>query len=133
MFANGTSFGCLNSESSRAPDAATLISAGTGLRFMTRFGRFVSMPTLDRPNRCIVSDARFILGGASAGTDRAGGTDPVEAHVHLETSESDVTAQEMLDISDQTCFLHAFCRTDLNTPRPRSRAPDHAPPAREKP
>ena len=23
------------------------------------------------------------------------------------------TAQEMLDISEQTCFLHAFCRTDL--------------------
>lgn len=28
---------------------------------------------------------------------------------------ADETAQEMLDISEQTCFLHAFCRTDLKT------------------
>jgi len=35
--------------------------------------------------------------------------------VYLETSESDETAQEMLDISETTCFLHAFCKTDLKT------------------
>lgn len=38
--------------------------------------------------------------------------DPAETHVTLETSESDETAQETLDISGQTCFLHALCRTD---------------------
>ena len=40
---------------------------------------------------------------------------PVETHVHLQTGESDETAQEMLDISEQTCFLHAFCRTEDKT------------------
>ena len=52
---------------------------------------------------------------ASGGTGKAGEADPIETHVYLETGESDVTAQEMLDISEQTCFLHAFCRTDLKT------------------
>lgn len=111
----GTSFRLLSSEDGRAPDANTLISAGIGFCFMTQFGRFVSMLKLDLPDYRIVQDTHFSLGGASGGTGRAGGADPIETHVYLETSESDETAQEMLDISEQTCFLHAFCRTDLKT------------------
>ena len=111
----GTSFRFLSSEDGRAPDANTLISAGIGFCFMTQFGRFVSMLKLDLPDYRIVQDTHFSLGGASGGTGRAGEADPIETHVYLETSETDETAQEMLDISEQTCFLHAFCRTDLKT------------------
>ncbi|WP_424988067.1 OsmC family protein [Microbulbifer sp. S227A] len=111
----GTSFRFLSSEDGRAPDANTLISAGIGFCFMTQFGRFVSMLKLDLPDYRIVQDTHFSLGGASGGTGKAGETDPIETHVYLETSESDDTAREMLDISEQTCFLHAFCRTDLKT------------------
>ncbi|MXY33032.1 MAG: OsmC family protein [Boseongicola sp. SB0664_bin_43] len=111
----GTSFGLLSSEDGRAPDANALISAGIGFCFMTQFGRFVSMLKLDLPDYRLVQDTHFSLGGASGRTGKAGEADPVETHVYLETSESDETAQEMLDISEQTCFLHAFCRTDLKT------------------
>ncbi len=111
----GTSFRLLSSEDARAPDANTLISAGIGFCFMTQFGRFVSMLKLDLPDYRIVQDTHFSLGGASGGTGKAGEADPIETHVYLETSESDEIAQEMLDISEQTCFLHAFCRTDLKT------------------
>ncbi len=111
----GTSFHLLSSEDGRAPDANTLISAGIGFCFMTQFGRFVSMLKLDLPDYRIVQDTHFSLGGASGGTGKAGEADPIETHVYLETSESDETAQEMLDISEQTCFLHAFCKTDLKT------------------
>lgn len=111
----GTSFRLLSSEDGRAPDANTLISAGIGFCFMTQFGRFVSMLKLDLPDYRIVQDTHFSLGGASGGTGKAGEADSIETHVYLETSESDETAQEMLDISEQTCFLHAFCRTDLKT------------------
>ena len=111
----GTSFRFLSSEDGRAPDANTLISAGIGFCFMTQFGRFVSMLKLDLPDYRIVQDTHFSLGGASGGTGKAGEADPIETHVYLETSETDETAQEMLDISEQTCFLHAFCRTDLKT------------------
>ena len=109
----GTSFRFLSSEDGRAPDANSYISAGFGFCFMTQFGRFVSMLKLDLPDYRIVQDTHFSLGGASGGTGKAGEADPIETHVYLETSESDETAQEMLDISEQTCFLHAFCRTDL--------------------
>jgi len=111
----GTSFRFLSSEDGRAPDANTLISAGFDFCFMTQFGRFVTMLKLDLPDYRIVQDTHFSLGGASGGTGKAGRADPIETHVYLQTSESDETAQEMLDISEQTCFLHAFCRTDLKT------------------
>ena len=111
----GTSFRFLSSEDGRAPDANTLISAGIGFCFMTQFGRFVSMLKLDLPDYRIVQDTHFSPGGASGGTGKAGTADPVETHVFLMTSEPDETAQEMLDISEQTCFLHAFCRTELKT------------------
>lgn len=111
----GTSFMLLSSEDGRAPDANTLISAGIGFCFMTQFGRFVSMLKLDLPDYRIVQDTHFSLGGASGRTGKAGTADPIETHVYLETSESDKVAQEMLDISEKTCFLHAFCKTDLKT------------------
>lgn len=111
----GTSFRLLSSEDGRAPDANTLISAGIGFCFMTQFGRFVSMLKLDLPEYRIVQDTHFSLGGASGHTGKPGEADPIETHVFLQTSESDETAQEMLDISEQTCFLHAFCRTNLKT------------------
>lgn len=111
----GTSFRFLSSEDGRAPDANSLISAGIGFCFMTQFGRFVSMLKLDLPEYRIVQDTHFSLGGASGGTGKAGEADPIETHVYLETSESDETAQEMLDNSEKTCFLHAFCRTDMKT------------------
>jgi len=112
---HGTSFRFLSSEDGRAPDANTLISAGIAFCFMTQFGRFVSMLKLDLPDYRIVQDTHFSLGGASGGTGKPGTADPIETHVYLQTSESDETAREMLDISEQTCFLHAFCRTDLKT------------------
>ncbi len=111
----GTSFRFLSAEDGRAPDANSLISAGIAFCFMTQFGRFVSMLDLDLPDYRIVQDTHFSLGGASGGTGKRGEADPIETHVYLETTESDATAQEMLDISEQTCFLHAFCRTDLKT------------------
>ena len=111
----GTSFRFLSAEDGRAPDANSLISAGIGFCFMTQFGRFVSMLNLDLPDYRIVQDTHFSLGGASGGTGRAGTANPIETHVYLATNESDATAQEMLGIAEKTCFLHAFCRTDLKT------------------
>jgi len=104
-----------NGGQGRAPDALSLISAGIGFCFMTQFGRMASMEKLDLPSYSIVQDTHFSLGGASGGTGIAGEADPVETHVHLTTQEPDEVAQAMLDVSEQTCFLHAFCRTDMKT------------------
>jgi hypothetical protein len=98
-----------------APDAASYISAGIGFCFMTQFGRYAKIMKKDLQEYRILQDTHFSLGGASGGTGKAGSADPVETHVHLVTGEDDAFAREALDMSEQTCFLHAFCKTDLKT------------------
>lgn len=99
----------------RAPNAASYISAGIGFCFMTQFGRFAKMNKSKLEEYRIVQDAHFSLGGASGRTGIPGEADPLETHVYLKSTETDKDAQYMLDMSEQTCFLHAFCRTDLKT------------------
>lgn len=98
-----------------APDAASYISAGIGFCFMTQFGRYAKIVKKDLREYRIVQDTHFSLGGASGGTGRAGTADPVETHVYLDTGEDDDFARTLLDMSEQTCFLHAFCKADLKT------------------
>jgi len=38
---------------------------------------------------------------------------PVETHVTLRTGEDDGTANEIVRIGEQTCFLHAACRSNV--------------------
>ena len=96
-----------------APDAASYISAGIGFCFMTQFGRYAKIVKKDLRQYRIVQDTHFSLGGASGGTGKPGEMDSVETHVFLDTGEDDEFARKTLDMGEQTCFLHAFCRTDL--------------------
>ncbi|MBO6783785.1 MAG: OsmC family protein, partial [Alphaproteobacteria bacterium] len=104
----------LSAEDGRAPDAASLISAGIGLCFMTQMGRFSHMGKLPLTSYRIIQDTHFSLGGASGGTGQAGTAEPVETHVFLETDDlGDDDAQQILGVGERTCFLHAFCRDDV--------------------
>ena len=93
-----------------APDAATYMSAGIGFCFMTQFGRYAKIVKKDLSAYRIVQDTHFSVGGQA---DSNGAADPVETHVYLETTEDDSFARDVLDMSEQTCFLHALCRTHL--------------------
>jgi hypothetical protein len=97
----------------RAPDAASYISAGIGFCFMTQLGRYAKIAKKRLGDYRIIQDTHFSLGGASGGTGTAGAADPIETHLYLESEEDDAFARAALDMSEQTCFLHAFCRTDL--------------------
>ncbi len=97
----------------RAPDAATLISAGIAFCFMTQFGRYAAITRKQLDRYRISQDTHFSSGGASGGTGQAGAADPVDTHVYLDTQEDDGFARTLLDMGEQTCFLHALCRTDL--------------------
>jgi hypothetical protein len=97
----------------RAPDAATLVSAGIAFCFLTQFGRYAAITQKQLDGYRIVQNTQFSPGGASRGTGQAGQADPVETHVHLDTAEDDDFARTLVDIGEQTCFLHALCRTPL--------------------
>ncbi len=96
-----------------APDAATYLAAGIGFCFMTQLGRYAKIVKKPLESYRIVQDLHLSLGGASGGSGQAGNADPIETHVHLQGGESDDFARACLDMSEQTCFLHALCRTDL--------------------
>lgn len=99
----------------RAPDAASYVSAGIAFCFMTQLGRYASIAKKSFADYRIVQDTQFSLGGASGGSGAAGEADPVETHVSLRSGEDDDFARKALDMSEQTCFLHALCRTNLRT------------------
>ena len=102
-----------NGGEGRAPDAASYISAGIGFCFLTQLGRYAKIAKKNLGDYRIIQDTHFSLGGASGGTGKAGETDPVETHLYIESGEDDEFARAALDMSEQTCFLHAFCKTDL--------------------
>ncbi len=111
-----------------APDAASYLSAGVGFCFMTQLGRYAKIVKKPLEAYRIVQDTHFSLGGASGATGKAGVADPIETHVHLRSREDDDFARTCLDMSEQTCFLHAFCRTDLKAHVKVARAVGHIPP-----
>ncbi|NOZ32474.1 MAG: hypothetical protein GXP01_05255, partial [Alphaproteobacteria bacterium] len=97
----------------RAPDAASFIAAGIGFCFMTQLGRYAKITKKDLKSYRIVQDAHFSRGGATGKTGKPGSADPLETHVFIETDEDANYGRQLLDMSEQTCFLHAFCKAEL--------------------
>ncbi len=98
-----------------APDAASYISAGIAFCFMTQLGRYAKIVKKNLDEYRVIQDTHFSVGGASGRTGRPGIADAVETHVYLDTPEGEEFARKTLTMGEQTCFLHAFCRTDLKT------------------
>jgi len=96
-----------------APDAASYVSAGVAFCFMTQLGRYATILKKDLQRYGVIQDTHLSLGGSSAGTLQPGRADAVETHVHLDTTEGEEFARQCLAMGEQTCFLHAFCRTPL--------------------
>ena len=96
-----------------APDAVSYLAAGIAFCFMTQHGRSAKIMKKDLNQYRVIQDIHFSLGGASGGTGRVGVADDVETHVYLDTSAGEDFARRCLDMAEQTCFLHAFCRTPL--------------------
>jgi len=98
-----------------APDAASYLAAGIAFCFMTQLGRYAKIVKKNLDAYNVIQDAHFSLGGSSGGTGQPGQAEPIETHVYLTSSEDDAFARKLVEMGEQTCFLHAFCRTDLHT------------------
>lgn len=98
----------------RAPSGLAYLSAGIAFCYMTQIGRYAHILKHDLRSYRIVQDTRFSLPGASGGTQQAGSAQPVETHVDIDSGESDEAARKMVQVGEQTCFLHAACRTPLH-------------------
>jgi hypothetical protein len=96
----------------RAPDAATYASAGIAFCFMTQLGRYAAIARKRLDRYRVVQDTHLSRGVAGPLVS-PGDAAPVETHVYLDSGEDDVFASTALDMAEQTCFLHALCRTAL--------------------
>ncbi len=94
----------------RAPDAMSYVSAGLAFCFLTQFGRYAKIVRKPLSSYAVVQDTGF-SGWAPAGRASA---EPVETHVHLGTEHDDDFARRALEMSEQTCFLHALCRSVID-------------------
>jgi uncharacterized OsmC-like protein len=99
----------------RAPPVMTYVAAGLGFCFMTQIGRYADIVDRDLDAYRIVQDTHFSL-GARERREEPGAAEPVETAVFLDADESESSAYDILDMSEQTCFLHALCRSDLEAP-----------------
>ena len=110
---HGSIFHCLSEEGEaaggqgRAPDALDYVSAGIAFCFLTQFGRYAKIVKKPLKQYAIVQDIHF----STVNPGQDGRADPVETHVHLETDQDDGFARQALDMAEQTCFLHALCRS----------------------
>ena len=95
-----------------APDAASYMAAGIAFCFMTQQGRYASIMKKDLSAYRVVQDLH-VSSGVSGGDVGVGVADAVETHVYVETADGDAFARQSLDMAEQTCFLHALCRTPL--------------------
>jgi organic hydroperoxide reductase OsmC/OhrA len=103
--------GLQNGGKARAPDAASYLAAGIAFCFMTQLGRYAHIMKRDLKAYRIVQDMHFLPGDTSS---MPGRSEPVETHVFLDSAEDSAFAQKMVAMGEQTCFLHAFCRTALD-------------------
>jgi organic hydroperoxide reductase OsmC/OhrA len=115
---SGSSFELLSEEPAagipaRAPDAATLMAAGIAFCFMTQLGRYATITKRPLSGYRVVQDTHLSAMVAAAGADRGGRADAVETHVFVDSADGDEFARELVDMGEQTCFLHALCRTAL--------------------
>lgn len=110
----------------RAPDALALISAGLGFCFMTQIGRFAKIAKHSLGEYHILQDTRFAVGDPRADPPIGGRAAPPVTHCYLEPDGDDDFARQALSMSEQTCFLHALCRTEL---RPKVRVGQTGAPA----
>ncbi|MCI0516242.1 MAG: hypothetical protein L0Y45_00250 [Woeseiaceae bacterium] len=98
-----------------APDAASYAAAGIAFCFMTQIGRYARISRREPDAYSIVQDVHFSGSGESA-ADRSepGDCDAVETHLHIQGSLDAEFARKLLDMGEQTCFLHALCRSALD-------------------
>ncbi len=105
-------FLCDATDGRRAPDAASYVAAGIAFCFMTQFGRYAAIAKRKLEHCRVTQDLHWSPGADAAAEGEA---EPVETHVFVDSAEDDAFARTLLEMSEQTCFLHALCRTALQT------------------
>ncbi len=93
----------------RAPSGLDYLSAGVAFCFMTQLGRYAQIVKQDLQSYELIQLTRFC---AQTPSLEAGEADafPVVTHVYLSSAEGLPHNQKLVQMGEQTCFLHAALR-----------------------
>lgn len=92
----------------RAPCGLTYLSAGIAFCFMTQLGRYAHIRKLGLHDYRIVQDTMFRRAG-SGGPDAS----PVATLVWLDSDDSAEVNRRMVQMGEQTCYLHTTFRESV--------------------
>ena len=81
---------------------------------MTQLGRYAKIVRRQLDHYWLVQDIHFSAEPDDTRDTPTGRVLPVETHLFLESPEDETFARQLLDMGEQTCFLHALCRTPLD-------------------
>jgi len=96
--------------STLAPDGLSYLSAGIAFCFLTQVGRYTTIRKWPLESFQMVQDSCFL----PARDGQSPRMQPVVTHLFLQAALEQADAQRVLDMSEQTCFLHAACRQPVN-------------------
>lgn len=94
----------------RAPSGLEYLSAGVAFCFMTQLGRYAAIVKQDLASYRIVQDTAFSMPG-----DAAASAEPVDTQVFITSSADDDANRTLVDMGEQTCYLHAAYRGTAKT------------------
>ncbi|MFQ5650305.1 MAG: OsmC-related (seleno)protein [bacterium] len=117
----GSTFGFASDEDrssgghDQAPSGLALLSAGIAFCYLTQISRYARIVKLKLDAVRIVQDTSFSFSGSREDTTLVAAAHPVDTHVFIESRESEETAQRVVRMGAQTCFLHAALTGSFQT------------------
>ncbi len=96
-----------------APSGLACIAAGIAFCYMTQFTRYIEHRKHKVRAIRFVQTLPFTLAGEALDGSLVGGLEPVDTHVFLHADEPDEVMQNLLEVADNTCYLHAALRSTL--------------------
>ena len=99
----------------RAPSGLVYLSAGISFCFMTQLGRYAHVARHDMQSYRIVQDTSFSPPAALNKTGEAASGTAVDTDVFIVNKQALEDTQTLLTMGEQTCYLHAACRSGLKT------------------
>jgi hypothetical protein len=94
----------------RAPSGLACAAAGIAFCYMTQFTRYIEYRHYKVRAVRLVQTLPFTLAGGGA---PRGGAEPVDTHVFLHGDEPDAVMQSLLEVAENTCYLHAALRSRI--------------------
>ena len=99
----------------RAPCGLAYLSAGLSFCFMTQLGRYARVAKHNMQSYQILQDTSFSVPAALNDKEIIPTPEAVDTHVFVDNEENSEKTQTLLQMSEQTCYLHAACRSDIKT------------------